>query len=116
MAMISSAKFSEVQDYLNLTAHVISWIYVVIGEKQFQDLPPDLQTIFLKSAKDMQRYEHQLFLRKEKLLKKELQEAGMEFIKVEQRAFQKAGSKAVYESLDDEMKKIYQQITELSED
>jgi tripartite ATP-independent transporter DctP family solute receptor len=116
MAMISSAKFSEVQDYLNLTAHVISWIYVVIGEKQFQDLPPDLQTIFLKSAKDMQKYEHQLFLRKEKLLQKELQEAGMEFIKVDQKAFQKAGSKAVYESLDDEMKKIYQQITELSED
>ncbi len=116
MAMISAAKFSEVQDYLNMTAHVISWIYVVIGEKQFQELPQELQTIFLQSAKDMQTYEHHMFLHNEKLLRQELEDAGMEFIEVDHQAFQKIGSEAVYNSLNPEMKKIYQRITELHQD
>jgi len=116
MAMISAAKFSEVQRYLNMTAHVISWIYVVIGERQFQELPQDLQTIFLQAAKDMQAYEHQMFLRNERLLRKELEDAGMEFIEVDRQAFQKIGSEAVYNSLTPDMKKVYRQITELHQD
>ena len=35
-ALIHSAGFAEVQQYINLTEHVISWIFPVIGEKQFQ--------------------------------------------------------------------------------
>ncbi|MGS0525472.1 TRAP transporter substrate-binding protein [Zobellia nedashkovskayae] len=50
-ALINNAGFAEVQKYLNLTGHVISWVYPVIGEKQFQRLPPDLQKIFFTSGK-----------------------------------------------------------------
>ena len=110
MAMISSANFSEVQEYLNLTAHVISWIYVVIGEKQFQSLPDDLKEILLNSAKEMQQYEHNLFLQKEKLFRMELESDGMKFNEVDKAAFQKIGSDAIYQSLDEEMKDLYQQI------
>lgn len=113
LAMISSANFSEVQDYLNLTGHVISWGYVVVGEKQFSAMPKKYQQIFLEAAKDMQEYEHQLFLKNEKLLRKKLEESGMQFIEVEQNEFQKIGSVAVYESLDTEMKQLYQQIKDL---
>ena len=40
-AMIQAAGFAEVQDYINLTGHVMSWVYPVVGEKQFQALPED---------------------------------------------------------------------------
>jgi len=64
MAMISTANFAEVQKYLNQTAHVISLVYVVIGEQQFQELPEDLRVILQSSAAEMQAYEHQLFVRR----------------------------------------------------
>jgi len=113
MAMISSANFSEVQDYLNLTEHVISWGYVVIGNKQFQEMPEKYQEIFLEAAKDMQEYEHKLFLEKEKILREELEEDGMQFVEVDLKEFQKIGSEAVYSSLNDEMKELYRKIIEL---
>jgi len=113
LAMISSAKFSEVQDYINLTEHVISWGYVVIGNEQFQSMPKPYQEIFLDAAKDMQEYEHQLFLEREELLKKELVEEGMQFIDVDLNAFQEIGSEAVYNSLDEEMKQLYEKIMKL---
>lgn len=113
LAMISSANFSEVQDYLNLTEHVISWGYVVIGERQFNAMPENYQKIFLEAALEMQKHEHQLFLEKEKLLRKELEEDGMEFIEVQLKEFQDIGSDAVYESLDDNMKELYRKIKAL---
>ncbi len=113
LAMISSANFAEVQKYLNLTNHVISWGYVVIGEQQFQELPDEYKDIFLEAARDMQVYEHQLFLAKEKTLRKELEDKGMQFVEVDNQAFQKTGSEAVYNSLDEDMKDLYQKISAL---
>jgi len=113
MAMISSANFSEVQEYLNLTEHVISWGYVVIGDKQFQEMPASYQQIFLEAAQEMQDYEHLLFLEKEKLLRQELENDGMKFIEVQVQDFQEIGSAAVYESLNEEMKTLYRKIKDL---
>lgn len=110
LAMISSTNLYEVQDFVNLTAHVLSWAYVVIGNKQFEQLPPDLQELFLKAAKDMKRYEHQLFLQNEASLRKELENKGMTFIEVDQQAFREIGAQAVYQSLSPDMKDIYDQI------
>lgn len=109
-AMINNAGFAEVQKYLNLTGHVLSWVYPVVGEKQFQKLPPDLQEIFLQAGKDMQKYEHDLFLENEKNVQEELKAKGMEFIEVDKDAFQKKCEKAIYESLSPEMQKIYHQL------
>ncbi len=107
LAIIASANFNEVQDYVNLTSHVISWAIVIIGEKQFQRMPDDLQEIFLEAARDMEAYEHQAFIKKEASTRKLLQEKGMEFIEVDHQAFVQKGSKAVYQGLSEEMKKIY---------
>ncbi|MEL6945080.1 MAG: TRAP transporter substrate-binding protein [Bacteroidota bacterium] len=52
-AMIRSAGFAEVQEYLSLTGHVVSWSYPVVGEKQFQELPDDLKHIFCSLYKDL---------------------------------------------------------------
>ena len=106
-AMINNAGFAEVQKYVNLTGHVMSWVYPVVGEKQFQKLPPDLQEIFIQAGKDMQQYEHRLFLENEKNVVDELKAKGMEMIEVDKEAFAKKCEQAIYESLSPEMKKIY---------
>ena len=98
---------------LSLTEHVISWGYVVIGEKQFLSMPKEYQDIFMEAAQEMQEYEHELFLEKEKLLRKELESDGMEFVDVELKEFQSIGSEAVYNSLNDTMKELYTKIKAL---
>lgn len=109
-AMINNAGFAEVQKYVNLTGHVISWVYPVLGEKQFQRLPADLQKIVLQAGKDMQDYERRLFLENEKKVQDELKAKGMEFIEVDKQAFQKKCEKDIYDSLSPEMQKIYNQL------
>ena len=115
-AMINNAGFSEVQKYLNLTGHVISWVYPVVGEKQFQKLPPDLQEIFLQAGKEMQAYEHRLFLENEKSVQNELKADGMQFIEVDKEAFAKKCEQAIYESLSPEMQKIYNELKKEKDD
>ena len=109
-AMIKASGFSEVQDYVNLTAHVISWTYPVIGEKQYQAFPDDLKEIFNQAAADLQRYEHQLFIENERKVQDELKAKGMEFVEVDKEAFGAKCRKAIYESLSPEMRKIYNEI------
>ena len=114
-AMIKNAGFSEVQKYLNLTGHLITWGYPLVGEKQFQSLPEDLKTIFLQAAKEMQAYEHRLFLSNESKVQKQLQDQGMIFVEVDKNAFMENGEKAVYESLSPEMQEVYKSIKKITQ-
>lgn len=109
-AFIKAAGFYEVQDYVNLTGHVLGWGYPVIGEKQFQKLPDDLKKILLEAAKDMQAYEHELFLENEHKIIAELKAKGMQFIEVDKEAFIKKSEKAIYNSLSPDMQAIYREI------
>ena len=108
--MISSTNLFEVQDYVNLTTHVLSWAYVVIGDKQFQAMPPDLQEIFMEAVNDMQEFEHRLFQENQSRLRDQLESKGMEFIRVDVPSFRQTGSEAVYQSLSEEMRDIYDRI------
>lgn len=112
-ALIHSASFFEVQDYCNLTGHVKSWIYVVIGKKSLQKLPEALRKMVLESAKEMQAYQHQLFQKQNEVLAKELQEKGMEFVEVDRQAFQEKAEKAVKASLPPQVEKLYQQVKKI---
>lgn len=114
-AIIKAAGFSEVQKYVNLTAHVVSWTYPVIGEKQFQALPDDLKIIFIEAVEDMVVYEHHLFIENEKRVQDDLKAQGMTFIEVDKDAFGKAARASIYNSLSPEMQKVYNQILELRE-
>lgn len=109
-SLILSAGFPEVQKYVNETEHVMSWGYPLIGEKAFQRMPEDLKVIFLEAAKDMQAFEHKLFVESEVSVKEELRKKGMEFIEVDKAAFAKKCEKAIYESLSPEMQEVYQEI------
>lgn len=109
LELILSAGFSEVQQYVNMTNHVMSWSYPVIGEKQFQKLSKDLQDIFLTAAKEMQDFERQLFLNNQNNVKQQLIDNGMKFIEVDNDAFSKKCESAIFESLSPDMKKVYQE-------
>lgn len=107
LALIKVSGFYEVQKYVNLTNHVVSWTYPVIGEKSFEKLPSDLQAIFLEAAEEMITYHQELFLENEKKIRAELEAKGMVFIDVDNAAFiEKCGS-AIYETLSPEMQKTY---------
>ncbi|WP_280540689.1 TRAP transporter substrate-binding protein [Chromohalobacter sp. 11-W] len=113
LSLIESASFNEVQDYVNVTDHVRSWIYVVIGKKKLESMPEDLQEVVLDAAQQMQSYEAKLFTEDQKRLRDALEEAGMEFVEVDQKAFAEAAEPAVKASLDDEQQKLYEAIQDL---
>ena len=105
--------FSEVQKYVNLTAHVDSWSYVVFGEKQFQMLPEDLRKVIVKCALEMQNYEHQIHVEEEQQIKEQLISRGMEFIEVDKAAFSSKARPVLYQNLSPEMQKLYEEIQNL---
>jgi TRAP-type transport system periplasmic protein len=85
-------------------------VYVVIGEKQFQRLPGKYQSVFLDCAAAMQAYEHKLFLEKEATFRMDLESKGMTFVEVDQKAFREKAAGAIFDDLDENGKKLYEQI------
>ena len=100
------------QDYLNLTRHVTSWIYMVIGEKQFQALPGELQEKVLLAGKLMQQYHENEFVKQVDFLRKQLEREGMVFIEPDIEAFREKAQDAVLEVLPVQYKPLYLRITE----
>ena len=111
LALIHSAGFYEVQQYVNVTEHLHTWIYVVIGEEKFQSMPADLQEIIIDVGQEMQAYEHQLFLEDEERLADELQARGMIFnTDVDQEAFTRVGQPGIVRSLTPEQRELWERI------
>jgi tripartite ATP-independent transporter DctP family solute receptor len=110
LSLIDSASFSEVQKNVNLTAHVRSWIYVVIGEKKLSSMPKDLQDIVKQAALDMQKYENELFIEEEKMLRAKLEKAGMVFIDSDQAAFSTKAKTAIMKALTDDQRKLLERL------
>ena len=108
-ALIKSANLFEVQKFLNKTGHVRSWIYVCIGEKRLKSLPEDLQKVVLDAAKEMQKYENELFLKDEKALETFLK-TKMTFVDVDIAAFQAKSKDAVLAKFDADQKAMFNKI------
>ncbi|QMV16194.1 TRAP transporter substrate-binding protein [Vibrio spartinae] len=113
LSLIKSASFFEVQKYVNKTEHVRSWIYVLIGKRQLEKLPADLQKILLESAVEMQAYEHQLATEAETKLVDELKAKGMKFIEVDQDKFRAIAIPAVKKNLKGDALDLFEQIQQL---
>lgn len=109
-ALILSAGFAEVQKYCNLTEHVIGWVYIVMGEKQFTSLPDGLQAVVLEASQAMQQYHDALFQETQATLKATLVEKGMTFVEVDREAFKGRAQQAVLEALQAEQKELYLQM------
>lgn len=110
LALIKSASFFEVQKYLNLTDHVLSWIYLVGGSKKLGRLPADQQAAIMEAAKLARAYERELFLADEKQLADFLKAKGMEFVQVDKAAFAAKAKDAVIAALSPEVKPLYDEI------
>ncbi len=111
-ALIYSAGFHEVQRYLNLTGHVTSWTYVVVGEEQFSALPGDLREKVLEAGELMQLYHEREFEKQEEFLRKELEQRGMVFVEPDREAFRARAEKTVLEILPPEHLDLYYEILE----
>jgi tripartite ATP-independent transporter DctP family solute receptor len=110
LALIKSASFAEVQDYVNLTEHVRSWIYLAISEQSFNKLSPEDQAAVLEAAQRAQAYERELFLADEQQLVADLEAAGMEFVEVDSAAFAAKAKDAVLGNVSDEIRPTVEQL------
>ncbi len=113
LSLIESASFNEVQDYVNLTGHVRSWIYVVIGRNRLESIPEELQQIVREAAQEMQVYQAELFEEDQQRLEQALQERGMEFVEVDTEAFAEKARPAVEAALNDEQRELFDAIQNL---
>lgn len=113
-ALIYSAGFFEVQKYLNLTHHVTSWTYAVIGEKQFQFLPDDLKKAVVQAGKAMQLFHEREFERQEVHLRQQLEDKGMIFVEPEIEAFRNKTAMAILDILPEEIKPMYYDIAQIN--
>jgi len=75
--IIYNRKFHEVQKYLALTGHMAMNLVIIIHEKFYQKLPPELQQILVKSAVDAGDYQSELTLRVNKKNLQDLKDKGM---------------------------------------
>ncbi len=110
---IHSAGFHEVQDYINLTGHVIGWVYLVMGERQLQGFDPRDREIILQAGELMNEHHWGLLAQQQRELAQILQDNGMEFIEVDKEAFERIASEAVVNALPDVIRPTYQQIKEV---
>ncbi|WP_174614457.1 TRAP transporter substrate-binding protein [Virgibacillus ihumii] len=108
--LIHSASFYEVQNYVNKTQHVRSWIYVVVGNEQLNSLSEDMQAAVKEAAKEAQEYGMKLYKEETDKYIKMLKDEGMEFVEVDQDAFAEAMKPAVEKSLNEEQLKLYEKI------
>ncbi|WP_110631938.1 TRAP transporter substrate-binding protein [Salinicola salarius] len=113
LSLIESASFNEVQQYVDMTDHVRSWIYVVIGKQKLESMPDDLQTVVRDAASEMQSYEEKLFVEDQQRLEQALKDKGMKFVEVDQAAFAKKAEPAVLDALNDDQKALYKAIQDL---
>ena len=110
LALIKSASFFEVQKYVNLTHHVLSWIYLVGGTKKLARLTPAQQTAIAEAAQAARAFERPLFLADEKQLAADLKAKGMQFVEVDKAAFAEKAKAAVAKALPASIKPLYDAI------
>ncbi len=116
LAMVWHGNFYEVQDYVIRTEHLRGWVYIAMGKEKFDALPSDLQQIVVEGGREMQRYEHRLFLEKEEELEHLLAEEGMEFVDVDQEAFAREMTAGVIDTLTYSQKALYEKIEAVDPD
>lgn len=110
LALIRSANFNEVQNYVNQTEHVRSWIYLTIAESTWQGLSEDDQAAVMQAAAAAQEYERGLLLESLAEDRAHLEANGMEFVEVDGAAFQAAARDAVLANVSDEIRPIVEDL------
>jgi len=110
LALIDSASFDEVQDFVNKTEHVRSWIYLTISEITWGKLSDADKNAVMEAASRAQAFERDLFTADEERLTKELQDKGMTFVEVDKDAFASKAKDAVLANVSDEIRPIVEDL------
>jgi len=111
--LIVSASFFEVQDYVNETEHVSSWVYVLVGEKQFNALTPELQAAVTEASAEAQAWGQAEFEASAAEYKQKCIDEGMTIVDdVDKAAFQEVMMPAIQKSLDEEQIELLNRIIE----
>jgi len=111
--LIHSANFNEVQEYTNETEHVYGWLYVLVGEDQFNELNDANKEAVLEAAEETQVFADNLFEEEIENYKTELVERGMTINSdVDKDAFREAMAPAVEEFLNETQLDLYNRIVE----
>lgn len=111
--LIVSASFYEVQDFVNETEHVSSWIYVVVGEEQFNSLTPELQEAVKAAAMESEAWAQSEFEATAAEYKQKCIDEGMTIVEdVDKAAFQEVMMPAVKKSLSEEQVDILNRMVE----
>lgn len=110
LALFQSGGFYEVQDTVNLTEHVRSWIYLTISENAWNKLSPEDQAAVQAAADSTQKFERELFLADEQELVEQLEAEGVTFVEVDQQAFADAARDAVIAGVAEEIRPTVEEI------
>ncbi|WP_078382056.1 TRAP transporter substrate-binding protein [Sutcliffiella halmapala] len=108
--LIKSGALYEIQNYVNRTEHVYSWIYILVGNKQWDSLTDEQREAVLEAAKEAQAYGDELYEQEIGAIEEALKAEGMEFIDVDQEAFREAMLPAIQSSLTEEQLDLYERI------
>ncbi|HLR52417.1 MAG TPA: TRAP transporter substrate-binding protein [Candidatus Avamphibacillus sp.] len=111
--LIQSGALYEVQDYVNRTEHVYSWIYVLVGNDQFEALNDEQQEAVKEAALEAQDYGEDLFEDEIEEIEQALKDEGMEFVDVDQDSFREEMIPAIKESLSEEQFELYEKILDV---
>tara|TARA_E500000318_G_scaffold68629_1_gene63456 strand:- start:55 stop:1032 length:978 start_codon:yes stop_codon:yes gene_type:complete len=110
LALIDSASFDEVQDFVNKTEHVRSWIYLTISEITWGKLSDADKDAVTEAASRAQVYERGLFAADEERLTADLQSKGMTFVEIDKEAFASKAKDAVLANVSDEIRPIVEEL------
>ena len=86
LSQIHGAKFHEVQQYLTLSDHLYTPAYLIVSNEHFAKLPPNVQQVIDRTAKEMQSWIYATAIRIESELIDKLGER-MQSNQVNRRAF-----------------------------
>lgn len=92
IAIVYTAKISEVQKYLALTGHVYSPALILMSEKSFNSLPQDIQKIVLDTAIECATFERNFLRDNEAKQLAELKAKGMQVTTPNKKPFQSAAA------------------------
>ncbi|WP_170937128.1 MULTISPECIES: TRAP transporter substrate-binding protein [Rhodomicrobium] len=94
LAQIQGGKFYEVQHYLTLSDHLYTPAYIIVSDEHFSKLPPEVQAIITRNAKEMQAWIYTTAVRMESDLLDQLGDE-MKLNQVDVNAF-KTASRPLY--------------------
>lgn len=110
--LIQSGALYEVQNFVNRTEHVYSWIYVLVGNAQWEAISDEQRAAVEEAAAEAQAFGEALYTEEISKIETALEEEGMEFVDVDQDAFREAMVPAVESFLSEEQLDLYNRILE----